>query len=167
MEPTAFIERCREPAFVDSAEAAALLADPFFRDKLLRVMGRNLEAAHRLLLLNVLAREARRRLEPVTHPGAGDLFENIYYAALLLYRIGDVRDSLAIWKAKMTDMDTGCGMEGDFMVGAGREETIAYLRSLADPQAATAAEHLALGSDYESVDAWHAWRSEYFSYMTE
>ncbi|MFT3685190.1 MAG: hypothetical protein QM783_09740 [Phycisphaerales bacterium] len=162
-----FIEKCRETAFVESAEATALLVDRFFRDQILRQLGRKLDAGHRPLLLNLLDREARARLEPSFDDGETELFENIYFCALLIYRIGDVRDSLAIWKAKMTDMDTGFGMDGEFMTGAGWEATIAYLRSLPDPQATKAAEHLSRGTDYESIEAWYAYQCQYYSHMAE
>jgi hypothetical protein len=57
-----------------------------------------------------------------------DYFESLYHCGLLLYLIGDPADVPLMWEAKHIDMDTGCGFDAEFLVGAGVEKTIAYLR---------------------------------------
>jgi hypothetical protein len=37
---------------------------------------------------------------------------------LLLYLVGDPADVAVMWEAKHINMDTGCGFDGQFLVGA-------------------------------------------------
>lgn len=45
----------------------------------------------------------------------------------LLFIIGDVNDSILIWKAKNKDFDAVCYIDGEFLCGAGLKETKVYL----------------------------------------
>jgi hypothetical protein len=56
-----------------------------------------------------------------------DYFENVYHCALLLYLVGSPADVPMMWKAKRLNMDVGSGLDYQFLVGAGVNETIAYL----------------------------------------
>ena len=51
----------------------------------------------------------------------------MWLAALLLYLVGDPADVPLMWEGKQINMDTGIGFDGQFLVGAGVEETIKYL----------------------------------------
>ncbi|WP_141832680.1 hypothetical protein [Herbaspirillum sp. SJZ107] len=56
-----------------------------------------------------------------------DYFENIYWCAYLLFKVGDPSDSEVMWRAKHINMDTGCGFDTENLVGAGVDETVTYL----------------------------------------
>ena len=43
-----------------------------------------------------------------------DYFENINLCATLLYIIGDLNDVLAMWSAKRSNFDLGCGFDIQF-----------------------------------------------------
>lgn len=78
------------------------------------------------VLLDLFRREmASRRREG--YDLEDSFFENLYWCALLLYLIGDPADVSLMWEAKHINMDAGCSFDGQFLVGAGVEETIKYL----------------------------------------
>lgn len=71
----------------------------------------------------------------------------------------------AMWRAKQTNFDTGCGFDVQFLVGAGVEETLAFLARSDDPAASKAAEYIARcakGGDFDGRDEWLAARCAYF-----
>ena len=45
-----------------------------------------------------------------------------------LFSLGQVEDSLRVWRAKLCNFDTHCGIDVQFVCGAGLEPTKAYLR---------------------------------------
>jgi hypothetical protein len=45
----------------------------------------------------------------------------------MLFYIGVVEDCEIIWRAKMLNMDAGCMIDGNFLCGAGYDETLCYL----------------------------------------
>src|SRR5215472_16656924 len=80
-------------------------------------------------LLELFRREMTCRRTGNTPEGEGesDCFEQIYWCGLLLYLVGDPADVPLMWEGKKIDMDTAIGFDGQFLVGAGVEETIKYL----------------------------------------
>lgn len=118
--------------------------------------------SHPNLLRRLLVHEVElRRSDPAT-----DAFENLYWCALLLHQIGRVEDVLPMWRAKHTDFDTGVGFDIQFLVGAGVDETLAFLESAEDPDAARARAHLIAcreGGDFDDLPSWLARRRAYFA----
>jgi hypothetical protein len=150
-------------AWLASDEAARLLADADRRTSLYRAMHPRADPAHAPLLRALLAHEVTFRSDPI-HDG-DDRFENLYWCGLLLSQIGDVRDVPALWRAKRTNFDTGCGFDVQFLVGAGVPQTLAFLARSDDPAAREAAEYIskcAAAGDFDDLDDWLTGRCEYF-----
>jgi hypothetical protein len=59
-----------------------------------------------------------------------------------LFSIGDVEDSLFIWKAKTSSFDVGCGLDIQLLCGAGLSETKTFLASSTTSEAKAALEYL-------------------------
>jgi hypothetical protein len=58
----------------------------------------------------------------------------------LLFSLGQVEDSLLVWRAKQSNFDTHCGIDVAFLCGAGLEETKAYLSAVGTDEATSALE---------------------------
>jgi hypothetical protein len=48
---------------------------------------------------------------------------------IMLYKLKQAEDSILIWKAKFANYDTFVSIDGQFLVGAGVQATLDYLRS--------------------------------------
>ncbi len=83
---------------------------------------------------------------------------------LLLYKIGNVEDSLLLWEIKEIDMDTAGGLEVQMLTGAGVDETITYLKSLKTDFALKGAELIEANRMYfpDFVETFET----YFGYRT-
>ena len=83
---------------------------------------------------------------------------------LLLYKIGNVEDSLLLWQIKEIDMDTAGGLEVQMLTGAGVDETIAYSKSLKTEFALKGAELIEANRGYfpDFVETFET----YFGYRT-
>jgi len=74
----------------------------------------------------------------------GEILEEEHDVELLrclvvqLFSIGNVEDSILIWQVKSSNFDLGCGLDVQFLCGAGVEQTRKYLES-AEPAMATKA----------------------------
>ncbi len=88
----------------------------------------------------------------------GDYFESLYHCGLLLYLVGDPADVPLMWEAKHIDMDTGCGFDAEFLVGAGVETTIAYLRENGHKEIA---DYL-VEEELDDLKEWEQFRIGYF-----
>ena len=71
-----------------------------------------------------------------------------------LFSIGAVEDSLVIWRMKSSGFDCACGIDVQFVCGAGVDETIRFLEQSNDPDAAEALDYLrgCIGSG--DFDSW-------------
>ncbi|MGE0786407.1 MAG: hypothetical protein AB7S26_12125 [Sandaracinaceae bacterium] len=155
-------------AWLATDDAARMLSDPVRRSQLYRAMHPQADAARGPLLRALLGHEVAFRTDDhfASHDEHEDRFENLYWCALLLSQIGEVQDVLALWRAKMTNFDTGCGFDVQFLVGAGVEPTLAFLTRSEDPVAPQAAEWIkrcAELGEFDWLDEWLAWRREYFA----
>jgi hypothetical protein len=105
--------------------------------------------------------------EAVTNVALGkEDAELIRCLSVQLMSIGDVRDSMSLWKAKSGSFDLMCGMDVHFLCGAGVDETMEYLRSLGTGEAKEALDYLndtVLAGDFED---WSPaiWTGKYRSY---
>lgn len=59
-----------------------------------------------------------------------------------LCSIGMVEDALLIWRAKRSSFDAGCGLDVQFLCGAGLAITKDFLRTSSDPSARDALKYL-------------------------
>ncbi len=70
-----------------------------------------------------------------------------------LFSLGRVEDSLRVWRAKSCNFDTHCGIDVQFVCGAGLEPTKAYLQRIGTDDALDALGYLArcaAGGDFEA-----------------
>lgn len=113
---------------------------------------------HHQILLDVFRREmASRRQEG--YDLEGDLFESLYRCALLLYLIGDPADVALMWEAKHINMDAGCGFDGQFLIGAGVEQTLSYLRNNGQSEIA---DYIHTLKGLDDLGGWEHFRIHYF-----
>jgi len=156
-----FIARHSGSAVELSAEASRLLDVSSFRQGVLREIHRSPSRDASGLLRAILDREADCRLSGKSE----EYFENLYWCAFLLWRVGDLRDVIPLWRAKNIDFDTACGFDIQFLTGAGLNQTIEYLESCADPEAGPALEYIMncrAAGDFDDLQAWAIWRANYF-----
>jgi hypothetical protein len=78
-----------------------------------------------------------------------DHYEGIYRCAFLLYRAGDVADTLPLWSAKHINMDVGSSLGAEYFLGGGVAETIAFLDGWSDPDAVAILDYLSEFLSYE------------------
>lgn len=90
-------------------------------DDAIRQYGLPSFAEHRPAILTAL--EAQLKLEE-NEEGDHDLIKCL---VVQLLSIGNVEDSLIIWRAKSTNFDLMCGLDVQFICGAGIEQTRNYL----------------------------------------
>lgn len=96
--------------------------------------------------------------------GVDDEFENIHLCAFLLFVIGDPADSPRLYRAKFgtSDFDLGTGFDAHAIFGAGRSETLQWLRTNGFAmQEARLTEWLARWED-PTVEEWAEFRRGYF-----
>jgi hypothetical protein len=158
MDANAFLAAYSRGADVDPDR----LDDPAFRDTLYRALHPTPAPNFLPLVRDPFRREAKYRADESSD---GEYFENLYWAALFLYRIGSLDDVLPMWRAKHMNMDTGGGFDIQFLVGQGVTPTIAYLRMSNDPVADEAADCIVEcrdAGDLDHLDEWLSDRIDYF-----
>ena len=72
----------------------------------------------------------------------GATTEGLRLAGYLIGLHQDVRDSLLLWRTKQLTFDTFCEFDVQLVAFAGINQTLAYLRSLPDPEAVEAVDYL-------------------------
>jgi hypothetical protein len=85
--------------------------------------------------------------------------ELILCLAVQLFSIGNVEDSLLIWRPKRRNMDLGWSIDVQLLCGSGIEITRSYLSTSPDEQAPRALDYLEgciAGGDFENwtVEGW-------------
>jgi len=96
----------------------------------------------------------------------GEYFENLYWCALFLYQLGFLDDILPMWKAKHVNMDTGCGFDIQFLVGAGVDKTLSFLTDSDEADAKKAHSYILSckeAGDFSNLPSWLQGRIEYYS----
>jgi hypothetical protein len=96
------------------------------------------------------------------HDDDQEYFENIYWCAYLLFKVGDPSDSEVMWRAKHINMDTGCGFDTENMVGAGVDETVAYLNKYGFQDIARYILSCPELRDQSHIELWALDRHRYF-----
>jgi hypothetical protein len=121
-------------------------------------------------LLDLFDREMKFRREtdekvdggPPSEGGETDYFEQLYWCGLLLYLAGDPADVPLMWKAKHINMDTRAGFDGQFMVGAGVDATLTYLKDNRYIEIADYLQGLRKSKDLDDLAEWERFRINYF-----
>jgi hypothetical protein len=115
-------------------------------------------------LLELFRREMayRRADDSPEGEGESDCFEQIYWCGLLLYLVGDPADVPLMWEGKQIDMDTGIGFDGQFLVGAGVEETIKYLEERGQKKPAEYLKGLKAFKELDDLSESEKFRVRYF-----
>jgi hypothetical protein len=89
----------------------------------------------------LLAALSTRYVTAYTQGGAATT-EGLRLAGYLIGLHQDVRDSLVLWRTKQLTFDTVCEFDIQLVAFAGITQTLAYLQSLPDPDAAKAVDYL-------------------------
>ena len=162
MDVKEFIELSRRSSpHLPAAETLGLLdADEDFRAAVCDELNKSVSTSDRELARYIL------KLYIASHQGDWGMSDDIRLSAFLLFKIGNVEDSLLIWQAKECNFDTFCGLDIQLTVGAGVEKTIAYLKNLNDSSAAAAAAYITEcrdSGDFKSLDNYTEDWNTYFS----
>ncbi len=80
--------------------------------------------------------------------------EMLLTLCLQLFSLGVVDDALLIWKAKQINFDTHCGLDVQFLCGAGLAATKEYLLKSEDLSAADALEYLTKCEQTRDFEDW-------------
>jgi hypothetical protein len=92
---------------------------------------------------------------------AAEYFENLYWCAYLLFCVGDPADVPMMWSAKHINFDTACGFDIQFLIGAGLDKTLEYLRGHRHEEIADAL--LTYGDELRTdLAEWISFRHGYF-----
>ena len=67
-----------------------------------------------------------------------------------------------MWEAKHINMDTGFGFDGQFLVGAGVEQTISYLRNSGKSEIADYIHDMKGLGELDDLGGWEQFRIQYF-----
>ncbi len=73
---------------------------------------------------------------------------------LQLFSLGTVEDSILIWEAKESSFDANCGLDVQFLCGAGLLATKEFLAGSANPSAADALAYLLKGEKSGDFADW-------------
>ncbi len=140
----------------------SVLTDSLFRESIYQSIHPEPPAELLPLIRELFLREVQYRAD---EENDGQHFENLYWAALFLYQLGDFNDVIPMWNAKHTNMDTGVGFDIQFLVGQGVEETLQWLRQQRDPLSDRIANYITEcrnAGDFEELDQWLASKINYF-----
>ena len=89
----------------------------------------------------LLTELSTRYVHAYTHGGLATT-QGLRQAGYLIGLHGDVCDALTLWRTKQLTFDTACEFDIQLVAFAGVSQTLAYLQSLPDPDAAAAADYL-------------------------
>ncbi len=96
----------------------------------------------RTLLTELSARYIKAYSQSGATPQVEATTEGLRLAGYLVGLHQDVRDSLLLWRTKTLTFDTVCEFDIQLVAFAGIHQTLAYLQSLPDPEAAEAVAYL-------------------------
>lgn len=80
--------------------------------------------------------------------------EMIRTLCVQLFSLGVVEDALLIWDAKQSSFDAGCGLDVQFLCGAGLPATREFLAKSSDPSASAALQYLTECEQTGDFDGW-------------
>ncbi|QJE96450.1 hypothetical protein [Luteolibacter luteus] len=121
-------------------------------DEALERFGLPAGPGHREALLVLLDEERNKAAQDkADHDGDPDLLRCL---CAQLVSIGDVRDSLPIWRAKSASFNLMSGLDVQFLCGAGVDATRDYLGSIGTEESGKALEYLDQCVAAGDFDAW-------------
>jgi hypothetical protein len=103
---------------------------------------------HRAEIRQLLAEEIEREKQ-----GSGGE-EMLRTLCVQLFSLGVVEDALLIWDAKRSSFDAGCGLDVQFLCGAGLSVTKEFLGKSSAPSAVAALEYLSECEQTGDFDDW-------------
>lgn len=162
MHPKQFIQNYQKISFRSSDEAIHLIANAAYREQLYVELHLQLKAKNAPLLRDLLTVEMQDRQDS----SIGDFFENLYWCAFLLYRIGNSSDIALLWQAKNIDFDSFSGFDTQFLVGAGVQTTIEHLQALSDENATAILKHILQcqqSGDFDDMESWFQDKMDYYT----
>lgn len=156
------------PNLPDAETLKLLEADEEFRYAVCEELNKSVTASDRefVLYLTDLYIKAHHGLLSESWENGLDPFR---LCGLMLFKIGNVEDSVLLWQVKELDFDTFCGLDIQMLVGAGVDETIAYLKNLGDESAWKAAEYIQKcreSGDFDNIGNYVTECNRYFGYET-
>lgn len=83
----------------------------------------------------------RQYIESHRDEDAG-MSDELRLSALVLSKIGSVEDAPLLWEAKTVNFDSYCGLDIQFVVGAGVRETLDYLKASGGEQLLAAVKYI-------------------------
>ena len=142
-----------------------------FRKMIYRKLHTNVSKQHiniirKLMVIEIAEREKDPYDDEIVIEETYD-YEAFYWCVFLLSRIGDVHDVFTIWYAKHIDFDASFGVEWQFLIGAGYNETIEFLKKSDNPQSLEIISYL-LNENTKSIEEnelfkeWFDFRYKYF-----
>ena len=175
MNAVEFVSRCREhyPSLPSDDSLTAVCCEMMergveaedknadFRYAVSQELNRTLSEEDRHFAQYLLEQEIAHHLGL-----SGGVYESIKLCAYLLFRLGHVEDSLAIWRAKAINFDTHCGVDVQLLVGAGVQETLDWLRRQGSQDAQHAVswiEGCTATGDFKNPDGYRQFASRYFN----
>jgi hypothetical protein len=144
-----------------SPELEASIIDPTIRRALYRQIVNQAAHPFRPLLLRLLREEIsfRKALWNGEVEDTDDYFEGIYHCAFLLSRCGDPSDTEVLWSVMYLNQDIGELDVGNF-VGAGVEETLAFLDQAQNNLSEKIAAYIRESLDHPHTRQWlQSWES--------
>lgn len=92
--------------------------------------------------------------------------DELRLSAFVLSKLGHVEDVPLLWRAKVANFDTYCGLDIQFLVSAGVRETLDYLIASGGEQDLEAAEYMngcQLAGDFDDLHGNRAFWERYFA----
>lgn len=168
MKAKEFVDLARQsyPGLPDAETMKWLEADEQFRFAVCEELNKTITAADRQLAryLTNLYIKAHTGLVSESWDNGLDPFR---LCGLMLFKMGNVEDSVLLWQVKTLDFDTFCGLDVQMLVGGGVAETIAFLTNLANESSLKAAGYIQKcreAGDFDHIDEYVAECNRYFGY---
>lgn len=138
-----------------------LLNDNHIRKAIYIELHNKLMPIHKKIVRKLLKIEIMEREEDLYED-----YEMFYWCIFLLSRLGDASDVEIIWKAKCLDFDALIGVDAQFLIGGGLENTLEYLKNKNNDEAIEIMNYILERKDegyFENLQDWYSFRFNYFS----
>lgn len=162
MKASEFRNAYKNAGFKITEDLGIKLQDDELRNGLYELIPLNEISSYHSLLKALFEQEVKYRNNELED---GAFAENIYYCAFFLFTIGDLNDVITMWRSERSNFDLGCGFDIQFLVGAGVEETINYLRQSKDVSASDALQYIEAcksAGDFDNRQEWINQKKAYF-----
>ncbi len=119
-----------------------------FRASVLDALKKTLSSEDRALIRFLLEQEM------AYHERMWSITESIRLCAFLLFVLAHVEDVRLLWEAKTTSFDTLCGLDIQFLLGAGVARTLEYLQQIQEEWAQNAKQYIEQCGDLGDLDQY-------------